>query len=79
METTHEELMKDKTFKVSWKTWEGRRSEIVSYAEFCEGYAHLLEDDLFGDFIRELINDSNSGSSFGFNEEEGMVTIKRVS
>ena len=70
--------MAKKSFKVSWKTWEGRRAETVTYTEFCNKYAHLLEPGTIGDAIRRLINDSNPGSSFGWNEEEGMVTIKHL-
>tara|TARA_R110000787_G_scaffold190705_1_gene302160 strand:+ start:163 stop:414 length:252 start_codon:yes stop_codon:yes gene_type:complete len=70
--------MAKKSFQVSWKTWEGRRSETVSHEEFCNKYAHLLEPGTIGDYIRELINDSKPGASFGWNEEEGMVTIKHL-
>ena len=68
----------DKVFRVSWRTWEGRKSEEVTYREFYERYPHLTESDgMIGSELKRLAN-RNPGSSFGWNEEEGMVTVKRI-
>jgi len=67
---------KDKRFKVSWKTWEGRKSETVSYKDFYKKYSHLC--DPYGKYIKELTDIDNVGSTFSFYEEEGRATIKRV-
>ena len=70
----------DKVFRVSWRTWEGRKSEKVTYREFYEKYSHLTErDDEIASELKTLTDaDRNPGSSFGWNEEEGMVTVKRI-
>ena len=71
--------MMDKVFKVSWATWDGRKSEKITYDEFYEKYSYLTNSDgITASLLRKLTDKNNKGSSVTWNEEEGNVTITRI-